>query len=360
MSFSDSQSKVIVLTGVPTIGEVGNPKAELLDVLVPAVKRFICGSSDNDLPNPTPSRAWPNWRSLQMENSQSRSQDKKRKQHQPQEHFSFQSIGSAETQEDVSHDFLEHSLVVFEGTTQAELASSTSSDDSTLELKSFPSYFADDCSVASLNITGRATALPSFVSNLKDLPSASSLDKRYPQTITVNLIVGIISIAPARPIQLRRVPRTMELIELIVGDETMAGFSISFWLTQTGVRTDETTNTRHMLERLMSRQVVLLTNVALRVWQGRVYGQSLNRRVSKNDTGIERLDSAQKTATGQPISSRLPVVLQNKLEKVEQWVSHFLSTSDQEPPLLKRESNKLNASLRNVLMEQSELPPDTQ
>jgi hypothetical protein len=108
--------------------------------------------------------------------------------------------------------------------------------------------------------------------------------------------------------------------------------------------------------------VVLLTNVALRVWQGRVYGQSLNQRMSKNKTTIQRLGGSKQLATGHSASSKLSSSsLQHKLHMVEDWVSDFLHTTDNNPSTSKRINNAADGKSRKpLLLEQSALPPDTQ
>jgi hypothetical protein len=116
-----------------------------------------------------------------------------------------------------------------------------------------------------------------------------------------------------------------------------------------------------MLERLRSSQVVLLTNVALRVWQGRVYGQSLNQRMSKNETTIQRLSGSKQLATGHSASSKLSSSLQHKVDRVEDWVSDFLYTTVYNPSTSKRINNIAEGkSCKSSLLEQSALPPDTQ
>ena len=150
--------------------------------------------------------------------------------------------------------------------------------------------------------SGLGVQLPKHISTLKSLPQASHVLKIAPQTITVNLIVGVISLAEPRSIQLRHSSRSMDMVELVVGDNTSAGFSISFWLEPEEGKGAEKPKTvgrsrtnhykmdlRESLGRIRCRDVVLLGNVALRVFQGRVYGQSLNAKsMSERDYGGDR------------------------------------------------------------------------
>ncbi len=115
------------------------------------------------------------------------------------------------------------------------------------------------------------------LSNLKDVPNASYLDSIQPQTMTVNLIVGIISIPPPRAIRTRR-GANVELIEVLVGDETKSGFGINFWLPSAQTIGSEL---KDILGKLRPQDVVLMRNVALSSFQGKVHGQSLRKEVTK-------------------------------------------------------------------------------
>jgi hypothetical protein len=223
---STARSKIIFLTGAPDLSEVTDSRVQLLDALVPALNRFVNPASTRHIPDLTPSHPWPCWRALQTGQDALESHTEKRK-HQPaQEHLSFLSTGSANTQDGVNHHFLEHSLAAFTSGAklpQTELASNNTSFDSTFAQESFLSDVAADAEELFI----RTTDVPTSFTNLSGLPTAMQLEKCYPQTVTVNLVVGIISLAPARTIHLRRLPHTMQLIEVIVGDETRTGPSPS-------------------------------------------------------------------------------------------------------------------------------------
>lgn len=113
------------------------------------------------------------------------------------------------------------------------------------------------------------------LTDLKDIPSAAYLIKAQPQTITCNLIVGIISISPPRSVSTRW-GSDRALVEVLVGDETKAGFAITFWLPP-GCETVQGS----MLEGLRHRDVVLVQNVALNVFTKKVYGSSLRKGLTK-------------------------------------------------------------------------------
>ncbi|KAL8392479.1 hypothetical protein RB595_002605 [Gaeumannomyces hyphopodioides] len=107
--------------------------------------------------------------------------------------------------------------------------------------------------------------------NLDNLPSAEHLASIEPQTMTVNIIAGIISILPRRTIRTRWGNRS--LVEVLVGDETRAGFSITFWLPPSGGTSP--------LDGLRAQDVVLMRNVALGSFMRKVYGHGLRRDLTK-------------------------------------------------------------------------------
>ncbi|KAK1776264.1 hypothetical protein QBC45DRAFT_381596 [Copromyces sp. CBS 386.78] len=113
------------------------------------------------------------------------------------------------------------------------------------------------------------------LTDLRDIPSAAYLIKAQPQTITCNLIVGIISISQPRTVGTRWGSDRF-LVEVLIGDDTKAGFAVTFWLPP-GCDTVEGS----MLEGLRNRDVVLLQNVALNVFAKKVYGSSLPKGLSK-------------------------------------------------------------------------------
>ncbi|RDA93912.1 hypothetical protein CP533_4525 [Ophiocordyceps camponoti-saundersi (nom. inval.)] len=100
-----------------------------------------------------------------------------------------------------------------------------------------------------------------------DDQSASTLESLYPQTVSVDLIVGILSLSQARSVKTRW-GKDLELVEVLVGDDTASSFAVTFWLPSPVVE-------------LRRQDVVLIQRVALRVFKGAVHGQSLARGVTK-------------------------------------------------------------------------------
>jgi len=116
------------------------------------------------------------------------------------------------------------------------------------------------------------------LSDLEDIPSARYLVSIQPQTMTINLVVGLISLSPARTVNTRW-GSTQRLIEVLVGDDTRAGFAVTFWLpSSSDAELDETTKA---LTTFRPGDVFLLQNVALNVFTNKVYGSSLRRGLTK-------------------------------------------------------------------------------
>ncbi|KAL1875855.1 hypothetical protein Daus18300_003046 [Diaporthe australafricana] len=109
------------------------------------------------------------------------------------------------------------------------------------------------------------------LSDLEDIPPAKYLMTIQPQTMTVTLIVGIISIAAPRTVE-TRFGTTKTLVEVLVGDDTKSGFSVTFWLSAAAAESGT-----GPLAGLRAQDVVLMRHVALNVFRGKVYGGSLPR-----------------------------------------------------------------------------------
>lgn len=131
---------------------------------------------------------------------------------------------------------------------------------------------------------------PPTITALADIPMPNIIASFCAASVTVNLIVGIISITPPFLINTRYGPR--EIVELIVGDETKAGFNITFWLSSCGYHNDHGDDSssrkqqkqdiyRDALEKLRRQDVVLLRNVALSAFRKTVHGTSLRDHLTK-------------------------------------------------------------------------------
>ncbi|KAI9863980.1 MAG: hypothetical protein M1824_006018 [Vezdaea acicularis] len=193
------------------------------------------------------------------------------------------------------------------------------------------------------------------IKDIREIPGPNYLNSIVPQTMTVNLVVGIISIAQPRTITTRR-GRSMEIVETIVGDETRTGFGINFWLIG-GRRTRQSKNEplRESLANLRPQDVILLRNVALSSYQGKVYGQSLRNSLTKVYLAFrERLDKSD--AKGCYVQSDLDEIEHidaqaEKVKRVREWVHQFVV-----PP---RIDVKAKVKKRRW-HEREDMPPDTQ
>ncbi len=182
-----------------------------------------------------------------------------------------------EDAEDVLTQFYEQSLAHHNPLPSSQLDDTNSNDETTTYLDE-TSFLTTTSSLSNATTTMHhpppPPVVPPHLSDLEDVPTAAQLLALHPQTITLNLIAGILSIAQPRTVKTRW-GKTLSLVEILLGDDTRSGFSVTFWLADdSGGNSDATARTLHQLRR---QDVVLLQNVALHVFRGKVYGQSLRR-----------------------------------------------------------------------------------
>lgn len=162
-------------------------------------------------------------------------------------------------------------------------------------------------------------ATSSHLSDLEDIPPPKDITAAIPSTITVNLIVGVISIAQPRAVTTRW-GRQLSLIEVLVGDDTKSGFAITFWLSSDSISESQ-------LSKLQRQDVVLMRNVALHVFRNKVYGQSLRKGLTQLNLLWRRDGSGYYStrALGRTAQENPQV---EKTRKTKNWVQHFVG-SDQ-------------------------------
>ncbi|KAL4752959.1 hypothetical protein BDW72DRAFT_170039 [Aspergillus terricola var. indicus] len=176
------------------------------------------------------------------------------------------------------------------------------------------------------------------ITDLKDIPNAVYLNSIVPQTMTVNLTVAIIDIRPPRRVITKHWKRELDLVEVVVGDETRTGFGVTFWLplsndkaaTTSGCGDGAGEELRASLMPLRPRDIILLRNVGLSCFQDRVYGQSLRRGYTK----IDLLHRQQVDATDTGGIYRIRDILNHavkdddlplvKVRKVHEWIRRFV------------------------------------
>ncbi|EGS19601.1 uncharacterized protein CTHT_0040800 [Thermochaetoides thermophila DSM 1495] len=216
--------------------------------------------------------------------------------------------------------FYEHSLAMH----QQDLASSqlimtqSSVYDTT-------SYMSDEYTTSLLSGQGsqqppkEPLPLRDVIVDLTNIPSAAYLERIQPQTVTCTLIVGIISISQPRMITTRW-GATKHLVEVLVGDETKAGFAITYWLPSDSVSNSP-------LAGLRPQDIVLMQHVGLNVFSGRVYGCSLRRDLTKVHLLYRaRLDSKDTGGyySTTDLSAHSPHPQLRKTRRVRDWVINFV------------------------------------
>ncbi|KAI9770193.1 MAG: hypothetical protein M1839_003259 [Geoglossum umbratile] len=226
--------------------------------------------------------------------------------------------------------------------------------------------------------------------NLDDIPNAAYLHSISPQTMAVNLIVGILEIKSPRLIKTRRgTGKEMEIVEMLVGDETRSGFGINFWLwpersaaaKKLGQRQqqnyNESKNLRDILHKLQPQDIILARNVALSSFHGQVYGQLLRMELARlyllyrnpasrfdGDHGEETpciyrpSELMWKEGTAEHLQTR-------KVRKVRDWVIHFVAApvrgiaqrDSGKEGLMEREGSKSRWGIAGI--NTAMMPPDT-
>lgn len=279
---------------------------------------------------------------------------------------------STETDEEVLSQFYEHSFITHENTTSSQIQSQDEdqnvADDPSAAITStsfLDSTCASDSFGSSISLVHDPTPVPASrrIRDLGEIPSSSYLRAINPQTLTVNLVVGIISISAPRSITTRREGREVRLVEMLVGDETKAGFSINIWLPSLPYdkeRLQRATHLEDVLGTLRRQDVVLFRNVALNAFMGKVYGQSLRKDMTK----LELLHrNGREESKGLPVSRRLVegyggYAQAAKMERVKQWVVAFVGSTAR-PKSAVIAGARLR-SRRAKGEQEYRLPPDTQ
>ena len=202
-----------------------------------------------------------------------------------------------------SDDFLDHSLALLDDLQSSQLAA----HESTLEDEtSFQTSFASSDSLPVH--TPLRLHVPGPITSLSSLPSAAHLTRIRPQTVTVNLIAAVISIAEERTVTLRNGRGTIGIVEAVLGDDTRAGFNLTIWL-GTGSELGDT------VRGLRRGDIVCVERVALAVYAGVVFGQTLNRKVAGVVTRLTKVEGL--------IESTSEAVV-GKIQRVREWAGEYV------------------------------------
>ncbi|KAI9726489.1 MAG: hypothetical protein M1828_001311 [Chrysothrix sp. TS-e1954] len=231
-------------------------------------------------------------------------------------------------------DLLERSFAVHEG---LDLDDSADSFVALGDLDASPSAHIEGGPL------GYAALRAPHLTSLSQLPSATHITRINPQTISVDLIVGIITSLPPRRVTVRKTQKPMDLIEMIVGDETAAGFSISFWMAVDKARRHHSDGgTDDYARRLRAGDVAMLRNIALSQFRGKVHGQSLRRYASANSvswgTSIDIIPHGTSRGTSTRSSGNTDTIrghgsaagvdhVAQKIDKVIAWTGDFVAPS---------------------------------
>lgn len=276
--------------------------------------------------------------------------------------------GLADTagEDSVLSQFYDHSFAVHElsevsvpvsFSESSSLQESGSWADSTMTISAISSSKQDGTGSSLLSIQGK-------ISDLQDIPSADYLRSIVPQTVTVNLVVGVITIQPPRRVVTRQWKRELDIVEMVVGDETRTGFGVTFWLLPAPERAsrDPDGNNEGLgrsLACLRPCDIVLFRMVGLSSFRERVYGQSLRKGITQVDLlhrqrvdatdagGIYGLRQLNARHDGEPD----PVVV--KIRRVREWIRRFVGAGPE------RAGGGGAGGMRG-LKRGPTLPPDTQ
>jgi hypothetical protein len=345
--------KVFFLTGAPRYRPQDRQQCRrTLATLEPAFERFLNGHGDRPIGQLNSSSAslnLPSWRvvntgPLEIESTVEEGHNLSRQQ--APTHVTPPLISRNQDGE-LEDDFLEHSFEIFSSSVADVMLHED--DNASPHLSNVTRQDIGRLSISYLTETTVISnrehiQLPLEVPDLRQLPTADYILSINPQTFTIDLVVGIMSKSPARTVNVRRSSRTMDIVELLVGDESKIGFGIAFWLQSTSNRSTKEPF-RAALEGLRLGDLVLIRNVALTTFRGAVHGQSLNPRMCRNETTIDLLQRDEEQLVD---LDGLDETLK-KFERVSHWLHSFLAGG------LKR-----SAKTRTTTTHAVDLPPDSQ
>jgi hypothetical protein len=263
-------------------------------------------------------------------------------------------VSSAEPANEALTEYYDHSFTIYEAVPSSQLTDGSYTPGTpTYEsaIVQFPDGTAVDSSArggiirtASQRRLSQAPR-PKAISNLCDIPNANYLRSIEPQTKTVNLIVGVLSISATRKVTTGMAygkPRQVELVELLVGDDTKTNFAITMWLPKelhVLWRDKQENNSpshspadvgrsllRRQLKFIRPRDVLLLQNVALTTYKGKVAGASLRGEVTKVDLLYrKKIDETDEEGCYSNSNLRNPIDPQiKKVKSVRDWLVEFV------------------------------------
>ncbi|KAL9136398.1 MAG: hypothetical protein Q9175_002384 [Cornicularia normoerica] len=267
----------------------------------------------------------------------------------PNEYSSERSQISDSEQEDVFTQYYEQSFAIHENIPSSQIVGVESLDESFVtEPENFSIAFSASSQSHLAGQLTRSRLTLSHLSDLKDMPNAAYLRSITPQTMTVNLVVGIISISHPRTIKTRKGGRSIELVEILVGDDTKAGFGINIWLPpaqESNHSALQNGDLRTPTLQLRPQDVVLAKTVALSSFRDKVYGQSLRRGMTTLDLLYRNVVDGD-DARGAYSAAELEQGAVNepqvrKVRDVKDWVMRFVGGNTGALPLGKLSRSRL-------------------
>ncbi|TKA65255.1 hypothetical protein B0A55_11385 [Friedmanniomyces simplex] len=364
-------SHAILLAGAPEASDLDWDGTDLLASFNTPVKRFLGHQAapqqtaqHEASTQPHPSAKW---RAAPM-NKLAQDATVPEPEDLPQTQFLSLDINDDAAEDQERLRFLEHSLALLSNLDSSQIAAP---EDTTAFASTFS--FATATTGTSFNTTYGSfspsatspakagnTAPPAplnlrgDITDLKRLPPADHVTRIQPQTMTVNLLAAVISISPPRTVSLRKRTGEMEILELLLGDETRAGFGVTFWLAPVDSQQAKQQQQHHQrddirsaLQQLRAGDVVVAQNVALSTFNGCVYGQSLSRKFARNSTTITALTGEEVVVAVQGFMG-----MKGKFERVQKWADDFVGRT-----------RRPGVGVRGVGTGRGgveELPPDTQ
>lgn len=274
-----------------------------------------------------------------------------------------QLVGESMNEDSILSEFYDHSFVIHE---TLEIPVSGLRDEESTQESGGPLSCLDAASTRTAaegndDEEPRSLRISGPIRDLQDLPTAGYLQSITPQTMTVNLIVGIIAIHPPRRVVTRQWKTELDIIELIVADETRTGFGVNFWIpaqTSISCKTQDADRLGRSLAMLRPRDIILLSTVGLSSFRDQVYGQSLRGGMTRVELLHRQPVDATDTAGfykgdlrwgSSPDHADLPL---QKARRVRKWVLQFVGATD--------EAGGGPSGMSRTQRGHQRLPPDTQ
>lgn len=321
--------KVIIYTGAPESRSLDWAPEGLISSFDPIIAEFTGITKRATLTTPAPQPTAPNhaeWRSLPLKPTRLHTGfSQQYASYPPANHdtqflttTSFTTTGGSPASQTLLSQFYETSIAAHHQDipTSQLIPAAADADESQLTTTSFNTTTSSllPTTVKPPFPPNLPTPLP--LSDLSSLPSARHLTSLHPQTMTCHLVVGLISLSPPRAVQTRFGPSP--LVEVLVGDDTRAGFAVTFWLGRSDASSP--------LAGLRVGDVVLMRNVALNAFQGRVYGSSLRRGMTRVDLLWRGGEEGGAYYGGGDLRGEGGHAQLEKTRRVRDWVVGFVGT----------------------------------